>query len=82
MKAGGEQFVHCRELHSLECPLLEVPRHDSVAHRTEQVCVPLRNPLDHSVVFSCQCSNTRHFIIPALTDSQVHTITFRKRVLL
>ncbi|CAI8033560.1 Cilia- and flagella-associated protein 47, partial [Geodia barretti] len=39
--------------------------------KTEQVSVPLRNPLGHSVVFSCQCSNTRHFIIPALTDSQV-----------
>ena len=26
IKAGGEQFVHCREVvHSSECPLSEVP---------------------------------------------------------
>ena len=43
-------------------------------HRTVHLSIPLANPLDHSVVFSCECSNTRHFIIPALTDSQVdHT---------
>ena len=26
LRAGGEQFVHCREVvHSSECPLSEVP---------------------------------------------------------
>ena len=32
IKAGGEQYVHCGEaVHSLECPLLEVPLYIMVA---------------------------------------------------
>ena len=38
---------------------------------TTQVNIPLNNPLDNSVILSCECSNTKHFIIPALTDSKV-----------
>ena len=39
--------------------------------RKTQVNISLGNPLDYPVTFSCECSNTKHFIIPALTDSKV-----------
>ena len=63
-----------RSIHCLQCTpaqLNVIHYFPLCPHSTSLVCVPLSNPLDHSVLFKCECSNTKHFIIPALTDSQV-----------
>lgn len=39
------------------------------------ITITLRNPLEESVQFSCDNSNTRHFVVTGLPEGQVNTLT-------
>ena len=41
-------------------------------YRTEVITITLKNPLEEPVQFSCDNSNTRHFVVTGLPEGQVN----------